>query len=148
MKTIFEQSTRDELINRINAINEYSTPQWGKMNVYQMFKHCTLVEEMFLRNKYYKRVLIGRIIGQKALKNMLKDDQPMMQNAPTAADFKVIEIQGNTEEERTKWISLIKEYEHFSNPFYVHWFFGKMTREQIGYFVYKHSDHHLRQFNS
>ena len=25
---------------------------------------------------------------------------------------------------------------------------AQMTKEQIGYFAYKHTDHHLRQFNS
>ncbi len=46
-----------------------------------------------------------------------------------------------------KLISLIEEYEDFSNHDFEHWFFGKMTKGQVGYFVYKHTDHHLRQFN-
>jgi hypothetical protein len=37
---------------------------------------------------------------------------------------------------------------HFSDPGLVHPFFGRMTPEQIGYMLYKHTDHHLRQFNS
>ncbi|WP_432328331.1 hypothetical protein ACRQ5D_00850 [Mucilaginibacter sp. P25] len=45
MKTIFDKETRDGLITRINLINENSQPQWGKMNVYQMLKHCTLSDE-------------------------------------------------------------------------------------------------------
>lgn len=32
------------------------------------------------------------------------------------------------------------------NPAYLHDFFGKMTREQIGIFAFKLMDHHLRQF--
>ena len=43
---------------------------------------------------------------------------------------------------------LIEEYEHYSNPDFIHDFFGKMTKEQIGLLAYKHTDHHLRQFNS
>lgn len=31
---------------------------------------------------------------------------------------------------------------------FMHPFFGKITREQIGYLAYKHDDHHLRQFNA
>ena len=46
MKTIFDKTTRDELINRINSLNENSNPQWGKMNVSQMVKHCTQWDEM------------------------------------------------------------------------------------------------------
>ena len=50
MNTIFDKTTRDELINRINSLNENSMAQWGKMNVYQMIKHCRLWEEM-MQNK-------------------------------------------------------------------------------------------------
>ena len=49
---------------------------------------------------------------------------------------------------KKEWILLIKGYESYSNPTFIHDFFGKMTREEIGLLVYKHTDHHLRQFNS
>ena len=50
--------------------------------------------------------------------------------------------------EKAKWIALIGGNADFSNPDFVHSFFGKMTKEQIGYMAHKHADHHLRQFNS
>ena len=40
MQTIFDKTNRDELIKRINALNENSKAQWGKMNICQMLKHC------------------------------------------------------------------------------------------------------------
>ena len=147
MKTVLDQATRDELIQRIESLNSQSTAQWGKMNVYQMLKHCTICDEMFLVRKQYKRAFIGRLLGKMALKNMLKDDSPMQRNAPTANDFKINETQGDIESEKKKWVSLIKEYANYSNHDFTHWFFGKMTPEQVGYFAYKHNDHHLRQFN-
>ena len=148
MKTIFDKATRDDLISRIKTLDENSKAAWGSMNVYQMLKHCTLAEEMYLGKKKYKRVFLGRLIGKLALKNLLKDESPMGRNAPTSADFKVKENSGDVSSEKAKWIALMEEYAHFSNPGLVHWFFGKMTREQVGCFVYKHTDHHLRQFNS
>src|SRR4051812_23114725 len=147
MKTIFDKTTRDELINRINNLNVNDKPQWGKMNVYQMIKHCILFEEMMLGKKEYKRAFIGRLFGSFALKNLLKDDEPLKKNEPTSSEFKIKEREGNIEIARNKWIALLEEYEKFSNPLFVHWFFGSMTKEQVGYFVYKHIDHHLRQFN-
>jgi hypothetical protein len=148
MKTIFDKTTRDELISRIKTLDENSAAQWGSMNVYQMLKHCTLAEEMYLGKKKYKQVFLGRLIGKMALKNLLKDESPMGRNAPTSADFKVKENSGDVSSEKAKWITLIEEYGNFSNPGLKHWFFGKMTPEQVGYFVYKHTDHHLRQFDS
>ena len=82
-----------------------------------------------------------------ALKNSLKDESPMMRNAVTSAELKVKESHGSLTPERAKWIALIEELAHFSNPDFVHPFFGEMTKEQIGYHTYKHIDHHLRQFN-
>lgn len=146
MKTVFDQATRDELIQRIKSLDENSTPQWGKMTVYQMLKHCTLWENMVAGKQQYKRVFIGRLFGKLALKNELKEDSQIRRNSPTIPELLVKE-EGDVAAEKTKWIALIEAYAHFSNDNFVHPFFGKMTKEQIGYFAYKHSDHHLRQFN-
>lgn len=148
MKTVFDKTTREELINRINTLNENSTPQWGRMSVYQMLKHCTLWEEMISGKKKYKQAFIGRLFGKLILKNVLKDEKPMRRNTPTIPELRIKENNGNVLSEKMRWIALIEEYAHFSNHNFVHPFFGKMTKEQIGYFVYKHIDHHLRQFDS
>ncbi len=148
MKTVFDKTTRDELINRINTLNENSTAQWGRMNVYQMLKHCTLWEEWIAGKTKYKQVLIGRLFGKMALKSVLKDESILGRNTPTIPAFRIGENNGDVASERAKWVALIEGYEHFSNPDFVHAFFGKMTKEQIGYLAYKHTDHHLRQFNS
>ena len=147
MKTVLEKSTRDELIGRINSLNKNSSAAWGKMNVYQMLKHCAIAEESYLGNKEYKRIFVGRLIVKKVLKNILKDDSPMMRNAKTLKDF-IVTGNGDIEPEKQKWIALLHEYEHYSNGGVMHWFFGPMTKEQVGYFSYKHADHHLRQFNA
>ncbi|TSD67298.1 DUF1569 domain-containing protein [Inquilinus sp. KBS0705] len=147
MKTVFDKDTRDQLINRINQLNENSTPLWGKMNIYQMLKHCVLAEEMYLGHAVYKRTLLGRVLGKWALKNMLKDETPMGHNAPTSPHFIVSQTTGDVAAEKARWIALTEAYATYSNPGLVHWFFGDMTREQVGQFVYKHTDHHLRQFN-
>jgi len=147
MKTIFDKATREELISRIGTVNENSTAQWGKMNTYQMLKHCSLFEEMALGKIKYKRVFVGRLFGKMALKKVLKDDAPLTRNTPTLAELR-IKGNGDVSTEKTRWIGLLGEYEHFNNPDFIHPFFGKITKEQIGQLAYKHADHHLRQFNS
>lgn len=144
MKTIFDQSTRDELIKRIEAVNENSTAVWGKMNVSQMLKHCTKWDEMALGKTKYKQSFLGKLFGKTALKNILKDE-PLKRNLPTVPSF-VIKENIDVAAEKRKWIESIKEYEHFSNDGFIHPFFGIMTKENTGYLVYKHSDHHLKQF--
>lgn len=146
MKTIFDKPTRDELTHRINTLTENSTPQWGKMNVHQMLKHCTLWEELALGRKHYKRAFIGRIFGKLALKVVLRDT-PLKRNTPTIPELRITE-NADFSSERAKWITLIGEHAHPSGLGIDHPFFGKITQDQIGYLVYKHTDHHLRQFNA
>ena len=146
MKSIFDKMTRDELIIRINSLNESSKAQWGKMNASQMMKHCTQWDEMALGKQKYKQSFIGKLIGKLALKDMLKD-QPIKKSLPTVPSFKIKE-QVSFMDERAKWIKLLEEYNHFSNDGFIHPFFGVMTKEHTGYIAYKHIDHHLQQFNA
>jgi hypothetical protein len=147
MKSIFDKSTRDEVLERIDSLKENNTAQWGKMTVAQMVKHCTLFEEMVLGKTKYKRVFVGRLFGKIALKKNLQDEAPLRRNTPTLSEF-IIKEERDLPDERAKWVALLGEYDHFSNPDFVHPFFGKMTKEEIGYLAYKHCDHHLRQFNA
>ena len=148
MKTIFNNSSREQLIARIKRIDQNNKAEWGKMNVFQMLKHNTHWNEWILgkNNHTYKQTFVGKIFGKIALKKMIKDEKPFDKNIPTSDQFKAKEFFGNLESEKSKWISLIGEYENYSNPNFVHDFFGKMTKEQIGILAYKHTDHHLRQF--
>jgi len=147
MKTVYDKATRDELIARIKTLNGNSKAQWGTMTIYQMLKHCTLWEEMITGKTTYKRAFIGLLFGKIALKVVLRDDKPLSPNTPTLVELRITGS-GNVLAERDKWVSQIEEYEHSPNPQCVHAFFGKLTKEQIGQLVYKHTDHHLRQFNS
>jgi hypothetical protein len=148
MKSVFDWATRTEMIRRIDSLTPDNQAQWGKMNVHQMLKHCILCDEMFLGKKKYKRVLLGRLFGRLGLKNLLKDETPLKHGSPTGAAFKIKEAGGDIASEKKKWISLVEEYGNYSKHDFEHWFFGKMTKEQVGWFVYKHNDHHLRQFNA
>src|ERR1700759_4308441 len=106
MKTVFDKATRDELIARINTLNENSTAQWGKMNVYQMAKHSTLWVEWVLGKEKYRQAFIGRLFGKMALKGVLKDESPLRRNTPTLAELKVQESNGDLESEKKKWAVL------------------------------------------
>jgi len=148
MKSIFDSTTRAGLIERINTLNENSTPQWGKMNIYQMLKHCTVYEEMMLGKNRYKRAFIGRLFGRMALKEFTQDESLIKRNVPTLPELKVKADHGDVTAERKKWIALLEEYPNAACNDIEHSFFGKLTKEQVGTLVYKHTDHHLRQFNS
>ena len=149
MKSIFDKDTKDEIISRINSLNETSKAQWGKMTVGQMVKHCTVCEEYYYGKIEVKRSFLGRLLGQIALKAILKDETTgIRKNASTSPKFKVSGAVSNLELEKDKWKSLIERYGTFGDNGFTHWFFGKMTKTQLGQFIYKHSDHHLKQFEA
>lgn len=150
MKTLFDKSTRDELVQRINSINENNKAVWGKMNVSQMLKHCTKWNEWVLGTKafVYKQNFIGKIFGKMALKNNTKDAKPIGKNMPAGKTFTIKEKVEEITTLKSIWIEQIKFYENYSNDNFIHDFFGNMTNEQIGIFAFKHNDHHLRQFNA
>lgn len=146
MKTIFDGPTRADIIRRIESLTDKSTPQWGKMNVHQMIKHCILADEHFQGKREHKRAFMGYVFGKMALKNILKKERPFKPGEPTSAQFLVKETGGDLSSEKQQWIDIVNDYGHFSRLSIIHFFFGRMTKDQIGQFVYKHADHHLRQF--
>jgi hypothetical protein len=145
MKTILDSSTRDGLIARIKTLDATSQPLWGKMSVYQMIQHCTAWDEGVLNNVKVKQMLIGKVFGKMALKKDLKDEAPLGKNSPTSPRLRMTGG-GDVESAKAKWIENLQRYEHYTTPEYMHEFFGKMSREQVGQLGYKHADHHLRQF--
>jgi hypothetical protein len=54
----------------------------GKMNIYQMLKHCTIWEEWILGKNQpkYKQTFLGLIFGKMVLKKMTKDEKPLDRN--------------------------------------------------------------------
>lgn len=150
MKNIFDASTRTILKERIATLNAESNANWGKMNVSQMLRHCMENERILLREKSFKRLFMGKLFGKIALRSALKDDSPLGKNSPTHPDLKFTG-QGDVEEEKRAWLRLVDAYEIKNTADYedfIHPFFGKMNREEVGKFAYKHIDHHLRQFGA
>lgn len=149
MKSIFDKNTRDEITSRISSLTNENKAQWGKMNVAQMVRHCATCEEYYYGNIEVKRSWLGRLLGKAAIKGILKDESTSFKkNAPTSPQFKVSDSNLDFEKERTNWKQLIERYASFANENFNHWFFGAMTKTQLGQFIYKHCDHHLKQFGA
>ena len=147
MKTIFDTTTREELIGRLDKLTADTPAVWGKMSLPQMIKHCRLWEEMIHENKLFRRPLIGRLIGPMILKKVLQSPE-FRKNSPTVPETRVTDTNIDLYNERGQLIRLINSYPQYNLPdnSFIHPFFGKMTREQIGKFAYLHLDHHLKQF--
>jgi Protein of unknown function (DUF1569) len=146
MKSIFDQQSRNEVIDRINSLTVNSKPLWGQMTVGQMVRHCSLCEAYYYGNIKVNRSFLGRIFGKMAIKSILKENAAFRKNSPTPPSLKVTGDINNLEIEKENWKKLIERYGLFGDADFNHWFFGKMTNSQVGQFIYKHCDHHLKQF--
>lgn len=147
MKTLFDQAALEESLSRIEQLSPETQAQWGKMNVAQMLNHCSSTMEVARGQRHIKRLFIGYILGGM-IKKHFYNDAPVKKNSPTHPTFVVVD---NKEFEKEKNI-LIDHLKAFtaggaeactSSP---HAFFGKLTKEQWGMGMYKHLDHHLKQF--
>lgn len=147
LKSAFNEDIRKDLLNRIDALQETNKAQWGKMTVAQMVKHCRLCDEYYFGNVSVPRSFLGRLVGKHAIGAILKNEASEMgRNAPTGKQFKVSDTHLNFATERENWKLVIIRYGTYSQESFVHWFFGRLSQQQLGELIYKHCDHHLRQF--
>jgi hypothetical protein len=146
MKNLFEQHTVDEVTARIEQLNPGSRRQWGKMEVAQMMAHCSAALEMASGKLAAKRTLLGRIIGPR-LRHVLTDESPFPRNSPTAKELKVGGGDFLQEQQRLK--ERLRQFHEGGESQCTkdaHPFFGPITPLEWSTGMYKHLDHHLKQF--
>ncbi len=148
MKNLFESATVEEVKQRMAQLRPDSERQWGKMNVAQMVAHCSGGLEWAVGDKKPPRMFVGRILGVIVKPMALRDDEPMRRNSPTSKDL-VVDDDRNLEVERLRLRGLIERFA-LTGPkgctSHPHSFFGRLTPEEWAVLMYKHLDHHLRQF--
>jgi Protein of unknown function (DUF1569) len=147
MKKLFDKEAYEEIAGRINRLSPETQRHWGKMSVDQMLAHCTITLQTAKGEKYYPQLLIGRLIGRFLRGSIMKED-PFSKNSPTNPAFKVSDSR-DFEAEKSKLLLNLKEFHEGGESKCTvkpHSFFGKLTPVEWGTLMYKHLDHHLRQF--
>lgn len=146
-KNLFQREVVKEIMERIGALTPESARQWGKMNVAQMLAHCAEVFEVANGHKKAKRSLLGYTIGP-LFKSVYTNEKPLARGAPTSKEFAMADAK-DFASERGHLKDLVAEFaqlgpERISKD--AHPFFGKLTPAEWARGMYKHLDHHLRQF--
>lgn len=148
MKSLFEGECAEDLKRRLSELKPHQRRHWGKMNPAQMLAHCSLGLEMAAGEIRPPRALIGRIIGPIVRPIVLRGEEPMRRNSPTAKEL-VVDGDRDFEAERKRLDGLIDRFAQAgpsgctSHP---HAFFGSLAPDEWAVLMYKHLDHHLRQF--
>ena len=149
MNTIFDPSTRDQLLRRVDAIHAGSARQWGKMSPAQMLEHTARALEIATGRRPTEHALLGKLIGWMFRKNFV-GEKPFAKNAPTGPDF-IVRDEPALEPSRERVKGLIRELHTAGErecDGRVHPFFGPLTGAEWGATQFKHVDHHLRQFGA
>jgi len=146
-KNLFDKEAYDEMLVRLNKLTPGSQRLWGKMNVSQMLAHCKAAFKVPLSDKPLPKLFPLSLIGP-LLKSKLYNDTPWSHGLPTAPEFKITD-ERDFETEKKGLLELVNKF-YTSGPGgtgkYPHPVFGKFTSEQWGKAMWKHLDHHMRQF--
>ena len=150
MKNLFDTTRVEELTERIMRLTPRSERLWGKMNVAQVVAHCSASLELATGDQRPPQLLVGRIIGRMVKLKVLGNDDPLGRNSPTAKSL-VIEGERDLGTERKRLLGLLDRFSAggpagcTTHP---HPFFGPLTPQEWSILMYKHLDHHLRQFGA
>jgi hypothetical protein len=148
MKNLFDPDRVKEVKERIARLRQDSPRQWGKMTAPQAVAQCAIGMQMALGDFVPPRTFIGRMLGGIVRSLALRDDAPMRRNSPTIPSM-VITDDRDLGTEQQQLIALIDRFAG-AGPrgctTHPHSFFGKLTSDQWAILMYKHLDHHLRQF--
>jgi hypothetical protein len=148
MKNLFEAARVEEVKERILRLSPDSERLWGKMSAAQAVAHCSAGLELVLGDRLPPQMLLGRIIGRVLKPKVLGNDEPMRRNSPTVKGL-VVQDERDLGKERERLCGLIDRFAA-GGPAgctkHPHSFFGRLTPEEWAILMYKHLDHHLRQF--
>ncbi len=148
MKNLYEAATVEDVKERAARLGPDCERQWGKMSAPQALAHCSAGLEWAVGDTVPPRMVVGRILGRIVKPMLLGDDKPMRRNAPTAKSL-LIADERDLRKERERFIGLVDRFAKLGPEGctkHPHSFFGRLTPQEWATLMYKHVDHHLRQF--
>ena len=148
MTSLYQPATLSRIKERITRLKPDSQRQWGKMRPAQAVAHCAEAMEWAIGDVCPPRLFLGQIIGRMIKSKVLSEGEPMRKNSPTAKTL-IITDDRDLAAEQKRLCGLIDRFAA-AGPAgctaHPHSFFGPLTPDEWAILMYKHLDHHLRQF--
>jgi len=149
LKNLFDSKEREDLILRISKMKADMTPEWGKMNAHQTIVHLTdpLKAALGERPVQFEKSMFGVWPLNKLISQLL----PWPKGAPTSQDF-IQGMKGTKPVDFEKDLESLKETiicfssQERSVKFNMNPLFGKLSNDEWARTMWRHIDHHLRQF--
>jgi hypothetical protein len=150
MTNLYDRAALNRVKERIANLRPDSQRQWGKMTPAQAVAHCADAMEWAVGDVRPPRMFVGQIIGRMIKSRVLAEGEPMRKNSPTAKTLVIADERDLTAEQK-RLCDLIERF-GAAGPqgctTHPHSFFGPLTPEEWSALMYKHLDHHLRQFGA
>jgi Protein of unknown function (DUF1569) len=149
-QNIFNEQDYAIILQRIVNITESSTKQWGTMNVAEMLVHCNLQLKLALHEiegtkhegSFILRTGFGRWMGLYGPR--------WKKGTTTPTQMNVLQQKlpiGKVDAEKETLLNYLKVI-LTKDAFQEHPIFGKLNKKDWGRLIWKHLDHHLRQFGA
>lgn len=148
MKSLFNLSDVNEVINRINQLTPETKALWGTMSVSQMLAHCNVTYEMAYENIHPKPNAFMKLILKSFVKKSVVSETPYNKSIRTAPVF-IIKEEKDFAKEKERLINYIKKTQELGEAFFdgkESHSFGALNKIEWNNMFYKHLDHHLHQF--
>lgn len=144
-KTLWNESARQELIERLETLRPDAKARWGKFNAPEMLAHIGAsmrmsTGEIVTRSKNHP-------IRHTPLKQIVIYLMPFPKGAPTAPELltrRADNWEDNVADVRSRLQSFGERDRNSTWP--KHPLFGALTPRSWGVLGYRHTDHHFRQF--
>lgn len=142
---MFNSADRHSLFERLDGLTLQHTPKWGKMSCGQMLAHLTDGVRMAL-GELTTEPRPG-LLRLGAVRYAVIYWLPFPKGAPTAPEL-LVRCAGDCKVEVEALKALMKQMagSEGKQKWDEHPAFGRMSERDWGVLVYRHIDHHLRQF--
>lgn len=149
-RNLYNRHALEDLLNRIEKLQWRTEAQWGQMNVNQAICHMTDPLRDLLNRREIDPVVPSFISPLMRMMVLTKKD--WKPGTPTLKIYDQIKGDGTRptafDYDKKLLVSMLSELAEKSEDYKFgrHPALGKLNRDQLGFFVWKHVDHHLRQF--
>lgn len=145
MKSLFDKTENSNVIQRIKKLTTDSKALWGTMTVSQMLKHMNMAVKNASGELKFERSEAGKKFAEMA-KPMVFSDEPFGKSLPSDENF-IMKDDPDFLVERTALIESLKNFNEAGKTANAeHPFFGVLTSKEWDHLIWKHLDHHLKQF--
>ncbi len=150
LPNIYTPTIVSDLTQRLQKIAAETPALWGKMDAAQMMAHLNKPYEIIMGENTERPNAFMRFILKMIAKNTVVNEVPYKQNTPTAPGF-VISGTPDIEAERARLLAYMNRVVSMGEAQFeqmAHGAFGPLSAEEWNNLMYKHLDHHLRQFGA